>query len=84
MLATYRKATRSVSLSRPSGDQWHNVDSWSWSFDIKVFRFVPFQPGPDCPMTVDAERLEGDIVQVGAGGRLQDYCAVGRKDDMMK
>jgi len=30
---------------------------------IKAFRFVPSSPGPDCPMTVDAERLIGTTVQ---------------------
>jgi len=30
---------------------------------IKAFRFVPLSPGPNCPMTVDAERLEGAAVQ---------------------
>lgn len=30
---------------------------------IKAFRFVPLSPGPNCPMTVDAERLPGATVQ---------------------
>jgi len=30
---------------------------------IKAFRFVPLSPGSNCPMTVDAERLEGATVQ---------------------
>ena len=30
-------------------------------------RFVPSFPGPDCPMTVDAERLLGATVQVSIG-----------------
>ena len=29
-----------------------------------IERFVPSSPGPDCPMTVDAERLIGATVQV--------------------
>ena len=29
-----------------------------------IERFVPSSPGPDCPMTVDAERLIGTTVQV--------------------
>ena len=40
---------------------------------------MPSQPGPDCPMTVDAERLEGKIVQVGAGG-VSWKIPVGWKD----
>ena len=39
-------------------------------FKVVVFwfkRFVPSFPGPDCPMTVDAERLLGATVQVSIG-----------------
>ena len=39
-------------------------------FKIVLFwfkRFVPSFPGPDCPMTVDAERLLGATVQVSIG-----------------
>lgn len=30
---------------------------------IKAFRFTPSTPGPSCPMTADAEMLEGGLVQ---------------------
>jgi len=35
---------------------------------VKAFRFDPSEPGPDCPMTVDAEVLEGQRVQ----GRIRE------------
>jgi len=35
---------------------------------VKAFRFDPSDPGPNCPMTVDAEVLEGQRVQ----GRIRE------------
>jgi len=35
---------------------------------VKAFRFDPTDPGPDCPMTVDAEVLQGQRVQ----GRIRE------------
>lgn len=51
----------------------HLQEGHSLCVPIKAFRFVPSQPGPDCPMTVDAERLEGNVVQ---GKVKQNGCRI--------
>ena len=66
MLLIFNLKTPFVFPSKPSGWKLNLLLVFGGILNVIIIieRFVPLSPGPNCPMTVDAERLPGATVQV--------------------